>query len=375
VLAECERQTLLGISAIWRSGWQPAELARQVVRTTSTPIGRLALVAIAADHSNRRPATLDPRWITQLDALDLPRVEASTGWLAGWSEREQVPWLELVEAAVTLLRSLVSLSGLPILIPPPGAHADPDAHIDLTARTNDPMLNRVRALLAQAESTTFDEEAEAFTAKAQELMTRHAIDLAMVSAGADRSERPLTIRVPLDDPYVDAKSQLLHHVAKHSRCRSVYLKRCAMSSVTGFAGDVAASEMLFTSLLVQAQTAMHTAAAAAPAGARARTRSFRSSFLFAYAHRIGERLAEINAGVIRRTEAESSRSILPVLAARSSVVDAAVDEMFGKLSTSRARRGYDADGWASGRGAADRARLNSGGLPAPARVPARQLGA
>jgi hypothetical protein len=148
-----------------------------------------------------------------------------------------------------------------------------------------------------------------------------------------------------------------------------------MASVTGFASDVAGSEMLFTSLLVQAQTAMHTAATAAPVGARARSRSFRSAFLFAYAHRIGERLAEINAGVIKRTEAESNRSILPVLAARSSVVDATVDEMFGELSRSRAKRGYDADGWASGRGAADRARLNSGGLSAPERVPARQLGA
>ena len=375
VLLRFERQSLQSVGAIWRSGWQPTELARQVVRTTSPPVGRLVLVAIAADHANRRAATLDPRWIAKLDALDLPRVEAATGWLAAWAEREQVPWSELVEAAVALLRSLASLSGLPILIPPPGAHADHDAHIDLTARTNDPMLNRVRALLALAESTTFDAEAEAFTAKAQELMTRHAIDSALVSAGSDRSERPLTIRVPLEDPYVDAKSQLLHHVAKHSRCVSVYLRRYAMSSVTGFAGDVAASEMLFTSLLVQAQTAMHTAAAAAPAGARARSRSFRSAFLFAYAHRIGERLAEINAGVIKRAEVESSRSILPVLAARSSVVDATVAEMFGELSRSRVKRGYDADGWASGRGAADRARLNTGGLPAPQRVPARQLGA
>ena len=375
VLLRFERETLLGIGAIWRSGWQPTEVARQVLRTTSPPIGRLALVAIAADHTNRSTATLDPRWITQLDALDLPRVEASTGWLGAWAEREQMPWSELVETAVALLKSLASLSGLPILIPPPGTRADPDTRIDLTARTNDPMLNRVRALLALAESTTFDAEAEAFTAKAQELMTRHAIDSALVSAGRDRSERPLTIRVALDDPYVAAKSQLLHHVAKHSRCVSVHLRRYAMSSVTGFAGDVAASELLFTSLLVQAQTAMHTAAATAPAGAPARSRSFRSAFLFAYAHRIGERLAEINAGVIKRAEAETSRSILPVLAARSSVVDATVAEMFGELSRSRARRGYDAAGWASGRGAADRARLNSGGLPAPARVPARQLGA
>ena len=39
------------------------------------------------------------------------------------------------------------------------------------------MLERVRALLAKAESTTFPEEADALTAKAQQLMTRHALRL------------------------------------------------------------------------------------------------------------------------------------------------------------------------------------------------------
>ena len=44
----------------------------------------------------------------------------------------------------------------------------------------DAVLARIRQLLAKAESTTFEAEALAFTAKAQELMTRHAIDAALV---------------------------------------------------------------------------------------------------------------------------------------------------------------------------------------------------
>ena len=46
------------------------------------------------------------------------------------------------------------------------------------------MLARIRALLAKAEATTFVEEADAFTAKAQELMARHAIDAAAVESSA-----------------------------------------------------------------------------------------------------------------------------------------------------------------------------------------------
>jgi hypothetical protein len=54
-----------------------------------------------------------------------------------------------------------------------------------------------------------------------------------------------------------------------------------------------------------------------------------------------------------------------VLAARSSLIDSAIDEMFGPLRNSAVRRRHDAAGWASGRMAADRARLNVGDLDQP----------
>jgi hypothetical protein len=297
--------------------------------------------------------------------LDLPPVADGDGWFAEWGHQVQLAWPEQVRSAVSLLATLASLGPIAILIPPPGARNPHDPIIDLTARGNDPMLDRIRALLAQAESTTFDAEAEAFTAKAQELMTRHAIDAAMVSASAHRSEQPETIRLPIDDPYCDPKSLLLQFVAESSRCRAVFHRRFALSSVVGFADDLTATQMLFTSLLVQAQVAMQYAASSAPPGARARSRSFRTAFLTAYAHRVAERLAEINAYVVADVEAETGRSILPVLAARSSLIDSAIDEMFGPLRNSAVRRSHDAAGWASGRMAADRARLNVGDLDQP----------
>jgi Protein of unknown function (DUF2786) len=341
-------------------GWQPAELVRQVQRSTNATTVGLALVTVAADHTCRQAATLDRRWVVQLDRLAPSWVESAAGWMRRWVDGEELEWRDAIHAVVALLRCLASLPSIPVLIPPPGTTAGPGHAVDRTARATDPVLERVRALLAKAESTTFEAEAEAFTAKAQELMTRHAIDAAMLSARGHRSEAPITIRVPIDDPYVDAKSLLLQFVAENSRCRAVFYDRLAMSAVIGFAGDVAATEMLFTSLLVQAHTAMHAAAASASAGAHTRSRAFRSAFLVAYAHRIRERLGEINAGVL--TEVEAERSVLPVLAARSSAVDEAVEEMFGELRASRVRGGYDAAGWASGQLAADRARLAFGDL-------------
>jgi hypothetical protein len=63
---------------------------------------------------------------------------------------------------------------------------------------------------------------------------------------------------------------------------------------------------------------------------------------------------EINACGVADVEAETSRSILPVLATRSSLIDSAVDEMFGPLRKRAVRPSQDAAGWAGGRLAADR---------------------
>jgi hypothetical protein len=364
-MSDNERRVRQLIGNAWNNGWQPREVVRQIRRTCDAPVLALALIAIGADHRGRDASTIDPRWLAQIAELELP-AGPTTGWLDDWMRDVPLPRGEQSRAVAALLGSLGVLFPIAILIPPPGSRAGDFPAVNLTTKTNDPVLDRVRALLAQAESTQYEAEAETFTAKAQELMTRHAIDMAMVAAGSSRSERPDTIRIPIDDPYVDAKSMLLSAVAVHSRCRTVWEPGYALASVVGFAADLDATQTLFTSLLVQAQVSLRAASASAPSGTRARSRGFRSAFLLAYGHRVGQRLDEINRGVIADAEAETGRSILPVLAARSARVDNAVDEIFGPLGRRRRRRAVDAAGWASGVIAADRARLNSGDLD-PAR--------
>jgi Protein of unknown function (DUF2786) len=362
---DTELRILEAVRAAWRSGWQPRELVRQIRRTCGAPELALALLAIAADHRGRDATTIDSRWVAQIAELDLA-TGGRAGWLGDWMRDVPLQHDDQRRAVAVLLRNFSGLTPIAILIPPPGTRPSDSAAVNLTTKTNDPVLDRVRALLAQAESTQYEAEAETFTAKAQELMTRHAIDMAMVAAGTTRSDRPDTIRIPIDDPYVDAKSMLLHVVAKSSRCRAVSHQGYAMSSVVGFASDLDATQTLFTSLLVQAQLSLQAASASAPAGTRTRSRRFRSAFLLAYASRVGQRLDEINRSVVADAEAETGRSILPVLAARSARVDTTISEMFGPLGRPPRRRDVDAAGWASGVVAADRARLNSGDLE-PAR--------
>ena len=248
------------IATCWESGWQPVELVRQGRRATSSAAaGRLVGLSVAIDNINRRASTIDHRWRAQIEGLDLPRVDGRVGWLTSWRDDEG---LESADAWVVVSDALVAVSHVPplqVLIPPPGSSHARTAQPPLAGDRAgaDPVLDRIRSLLAKAESTDFEAEAIAFTAKAQELMTRHAVDAALMDRGPrDAADPPIIIRIMIDAPYVGAKSLLLHEVAEAGRCRSVLHRNLDLATVVGLVDDVAAVDLLFTSLLVQAQSAM-----------------------------------------------------------------------------------------------------------------------
>jgi hypothetical protein len=275
-----------------------------------------------------------------------------------------------------IAEAITTLWWLPVLdqvLPPPGR---PAPVVSARARGADPVLERVRALLSKAESTEFEAEATALTAKAQELITRHAIDLALLTALDDNQDRePILIRLPVDPPYADAKALLLQTIAEATRCRAISAPDLHLSSVVGLPDDLDAVELLFTSLLVQAQHGLAEAARGAPPGSQPRSQGFRSAFLAAYAQRIGERLAEINQHVFSAAAGQSS-AFLPVLRSQQDAIDDFMARRFPDTYTGAVRGGYSPFGWFSGRQAADLARLNTADLdPAEPRHPAPAMSA
>jgi hypothetical protein len=281
---------------------------------------------------------------------------------AGWTDADldEVRARRLKCPAATSARArevrwLAVLSLLPPL-PPVTVRRRPSA-----GEVDDGMLAKVRALLAKAESTNFPEEAEALTAKAQELMARHRIDRVLLDPDG-ASEEVVGRRIWLDDPYAQAKAGLLASVAATNRCRMVLLGDLGCAHVMGFDTDLEVVEMLHTSLLVQATTAL---AAAGPQRdgrtGRSRTRSFRQSFLVSYATRIGQRLRDASTRVEDEAAAsDRGGSLLPALARRDErVIDASraafphARPMLGPSVTNEA-------GWRAGRIAADAADLSVG---------------
>ncbi|CAN3981197.1 DUF2786 domain-containing protein [Kitasatospora purpeofusca] len=364
------------VGRCWSAGWRPADLAR-VVRRDLKPVHLALAVDLIAAEGRRHPAAaLDRRWQEQLRELEAevwwPSDEA---YLSGFAQRHRLDRFALATALLELLRSWGRLPPIAPVGPAPG-------HSGHSARPSRPeqrqrgpvageprMLSRIRALLAKAESTDFPEEAEALTAKAQQLMAQHSIDEALLAVEGADPHAPGALRIGVDNPYEGPKTMLLDAVAAANRCRVVWAKEFGFCTVIGFDADLDGVELLYTSLLVQATHAMQQAGARQHLDGASRTKAFRQSFLVAYAARIRERLTEATerttsdaaAGRHLREDGTAEQLVpderlLPALKARTEAVDHEVGRMFPKLVSQRVRVS-DGEGWAAGRAAADRASL------------------
>jgi len=327
------------VARLVQNGWRPSDLA-QIARRQCGDDHVPGLLDVLA-HEARRHRRVAAAWLDDLAA-------------AGAARPLDLRVLHDVRRALELTAHLARLPAIAELLPPPGRteRAGSATGPSGTAADSKP-LARVRALLAKAESTEFPEEAELLSAKAQDLISRHA--LAELLSAPERSENETAAqRIWIDAPYVSAKSMLIHHVSLANRSRSVIAESLGFCTVIGRPGDLAAIELFVTSLLVQSSVAMRRHGAQADWSGTSRTRSFRQSFLISYAARIGERLHEADAQAAQ----DSGRpgELVPLLKRTAEQVDEAMHELFPEMIAKQVNVNH-AGGWAAGRAAADLAHL------------------
>ncbi|MFF0509745.1 DUF2786 domain-containing protein [Streptomyces sp. NPDC004250] len=335
--AELARRGEEFVATAWRRGWQPADLVRIVRRELDDVHVRLVAALIRAQAPHDRPR--GPRWAAQLDAVP---------------DGTAPPRTDRFSHATAVLELYRLLLRLPTLEP---LDAGESGRPRQENRPESRALARIRALLAKAEATGYPEEAEALSAKAQELMARHSVDEALLSAHASSPDAPGACRIGVEAPYEQAKAVLLDAVADANHCRAVWNEPLGFSTVVGFEADLEAVELLYTSLLVQAEAAMTKAEAAQRAGGRKRTKTFRQSFLAAYAHRAGTRLRAAAEAVAAEAGSAGDVDLLPVLASRDVAVTDRLERMFPETTTTRLRGAGDAAGWTEGTRAADHAEV------------------
>ncbi len=351
------------VRATFAGGWQPLDLAH-VVSKQQSPEHRVLLVnTLCHERKTTDCRFLDDRWERQLQSLGVHPAASPVGSIFDdplvYSLVEEMRLIADLRAGIELLVALRRLPKMPVFIPPPSAHPiAPPPTRSASGTLDEKVLATVRGLLAKAESTTFDQEADALTAKAQQLMARHAIDLAMIDAGAPTVSGVVARRVHVEDPYFEAKAVLLTVVAEANRCSAVMAPELGMVTVFGFPADLDISELLFTSLLTQATSSMVAAGRSVDRTGTSRTKSFRRTFIIAFALRIGERLREAAEVATEDARVEMGGSFLPVLASRHEQVVAHQAEVFPNVRTTRSSIS-NAAGWHAGRDAADRASLNA----------------
>ncbi len=241
-------------------------------------------------------------------------------------------------------------------------------------------IEKVQKLLRKAESTT-PEEAEALVEKAQELMTAHAINEAMLAhRRQEPSDRVGRERIELTGHYAKAESAILSAVARANNCRVAFsptMKRDLEHIwINGFTRDVARTGMLFSSLLIQAHGAMWTwwkeEREVNPPVSRRDGYYSRRAFLFGFGVAVNRRL---DAARVRVEEvlADEDTSVALVVRDRRTQVKDWVDSTYGHLTTHRVGASVLPGGAAgAGREAGERAdigmsdRVKGGGGELPA---------
>src|SRR5690606_2021948 len=196
---------LLGsaLADCWERGWQPADVHRVIRddldKTAADLVGRA--IRDQASTYSQWGRVVAPRWMAQVDAIQIGHSRPRIDQVRVVSGLRAVQWLRI-------------LPTLPLLVAPPSRW--PESSLDsqnpppvepsaAPAQLDPGMLERIRALLAKAEATEYEAEADAFTAKAQELMTRYRVDRAILEGRSRATTRVIGRRLGVEKPYPEAR--------------------------------------------------------------------------------------------------------------------------------------------------------------------------
>jgi hypothetical protein len=256
--------------------------------------------------------------------------------------------------------------------------------MDLKAKYAD----KIAKLLNLAENTPFPEEAETFTARAQELMAQYAIDEAMIEAARGISGESAKIvreefvfigiyRFPLAD--------LGHRVLKVNDCQVIQMagknwreidgkvyKETVVYKAVGYKGDIDRARVLVTSLMLQAITA-ETAWWAKNKELYKHEKKgghySRRQFLFSFSHAVHKRLKEAKEkGRATANKEHGGDSVALVLRDKSLAVRDEFTKMYPHTRKSGASYSAgDAFAGEAGRAAGEKADIGGTKLGGPSR--------
>lgn len=212
---------------------------------------------------------------------------------------------------------------------------------DTTNTEVDPkILERVRRLLAKAENTEHQGEAELFFEKATELIMKYGIDAMMLNPEQARNETPADRRFNCRPPYAFDKMHLLNAMARALGCQGVYVRKAGgvvELHLFGMQSDLDQLDLLFTSLLIQAMRLLGRQPLPSDP---VRQKVYKRDWLQGFTVSVATRLRKIRERTAQQTQQERTDdgpSTALVLADRSEAVGKAMEAAYP--TTRKARRG------------------------------------
>lgn len=159
------------------------------------------------------------------------------------------------------------------------------------------LLSKIRKLMAKAESTEHEAEAEAFLAKAQQLIVANAIEDGELRE-ADRSAI-ITRKLWVPQPYSNSKCRIAGALAKNVGFFCHMSGRIERGedgdkgrwlTMYGTEDTLSIAETVFTSLLMQCGSRAMRLSGRSPGD----TKSMRDRFIAGFAHGVSEQLRSVN---------------------------------------------------------------------------------
>jgi hypothetical protein len=232
----------------------------------------------------------------------------------------------------------------------------------MTTPSANPMLDKIRAMLALAESERelgHEDTAEAHTATAARWMAKHGIDKALADAKAGTKAKPGNRKFLVKSPYADCGRYLLSTIAKAFGCQVVLLPTRNADEVVhvfGYDTDIEQIDLLYTSLLLQMSAALRLHPIAPWYTGRA-LYAERRSFLLGFPDGVRPLLEAAYGQATAEADDSGTVGTALVLADRSLAVIDAKTAAYPKLRTVRTT--YRGGSGAAGRAAGARANVHS----------------
>jgi hypothetical protein len=232
------------------------------------------------------------------------------------------------------------------------------------------LVEKIKKILAKAESTNSPEEASIFYAKAEEMMQRHMIDEAMLAAlGTGKQDTIGMMHVPMGKTYWLAWRTVLVNLGYAFGFKVLIGDNRKGGTIVwfGWQSELKTAEVMVAHLEIQAERAaapfMSNYTSPYTDTAKAREDRFKAkrSFLEGYGCMVARRIETQRAmtrNQVSREKGESSGNLLPVLVSRDDQLQSAFDDLHTKKANLKQTQ-LNATGYGAGREAGRSADINN----------------